>query len=42
MKKTNSIIIVDWASNIQRVDQILKSIDKPTDAKIEKNGGGLP
>jgi general secretion pathway protein D len=34
--RQNQIIMTDWASNIQRVDDLFKQIDRPTDPKIAK------
>jgi general secretion pathway protein D len=34
--RQNQVILSDWVSNIQRVDQIFKQIDQPTDPKLAK------
>jgi general secretion pathway protein D len=33
---TNQLLITDWASNIQRIAEILKNVDKPIDAGTAK------
>lgn len=32
----NQIIITDWASNLQRISEIIKNVDKPVDAATAK------
>ena len=33
---TNQLIITDWSTNLQRVAEIIKTIDKPTDPSVSK------
>ena len=33
---TNQIIITDWASNLNKVSELFKQIDKPVDPKLQK------
>lgn len=34
--KTNQLVITDWSSNLQRVAELIKQIDIPTDKSISK------
>jgi general secretion pathway protein D len=36
-EKTNQLIFQDWSTNIQRISQILKEVDKPMDPKLAKS-----
>jgi general secretion pathway protein D len=35
-ENSNQIIITDWSSNLQRVSEVIKNIDKPVDAATAK------
>ncbi len=35
-RETNQLVITDWTSNLQRISEMLKQIDKPLDANTAK------